>query len=74
MSWLLAHRVFSLPWHPDWRVWVGGIPAGTVIVAVSDPHASRVEYTAGGNVERKRVKEKTSPRFARAPDELIHHS
>lgn len=41
VSWILATRVFSLPWHPDWRVWVAGILAGTVIVAVSGLLATR---------------------------------
>ncbi|MGI0085987.1 MAG: FtsX-like permease family protein, partial [Nitrososphaerales archaeon] len=41
VAWLLASRVFSLPWHPDWRVWVVGIIAGTVIVAVSGLLATR---------------------------------
>ena len=41
VSWILATRVFSLPWHPDWRVWVAGILAGTVIVAISGLLATR---------------------------------
>ncbi|MDE2273341.1 MAG: FtsX-like permease family protein [Gammaproteobacteria bacterium] len=41
VAWILATRVFSLPWHPDWRVWVAGILAGTVIVAVSGLLATR---------------------------------
>jgi putative ABC transport system permease protein len=41
VSWLLARQVFSLPWHPDWRVWVIGIAAGTVIVVVSGLLATR---------------------------------
>ena len=41
VGWLLARHVFSLPWHPDWRVWVVGIAAGTVIVAVSGLLATR---------------------------------
>ena len=41
VAWILATQVFSLPWHPDWRVWVAGILAGTVIVAVSGLLATR---------------------------------
>ncbi|MGH8279948.1 MAG: ABC transporter permease [Gammaproteobacteria bacterium] len=41
VSWLLARQIFSLPWHPDWRVWVIGIVAGTLIVAVSGLLATR---------------------------------
>ena len=41
VSSILATRVFSLPWHPDWRVWVAGILAGTVIVAISGLLATR---------------------------------
>ena len=35
VAWILARRVFSLPYHPDWRVWIIGIVAGTLIVALS---------------------------------------
>lgn len=41
VSWILARQVFSLPWHPDWRVWLVGIVAGTLIVAVSGLLATR---------------------------------
>ncbi|MHB8424717.1 MAG: ABC transporter permease [Gammaproteobacteria bacterium] len=41
VAWILARRVFSLPYHPDWRVWVIGILAGTWIVALSGLLATR---------------------------------
>ena len=41
VAWLLARRVFSLPYHPDWRVWAVGIIAGTLIVGVSGLLANR---------------------------------
>ncbi len=41
VAWLLASRVFSLPYHPDWRVWVIGIIAGTLIVGLSGLLANR---------------------------------
>lgn len=41
VAWLLANRVFSLPYHPDWRVWAIGIIAGTLIVGVSGLLANR---------------------------------
>ena len=41
VAWVLASRVFSLPYHPDWRVWVGGIVAGTLIVMLSGTLATR---------------------------------
>ncbi|MDE2234886.1 MAG: FtsX-like permease family protein [Gammaproteobacteria bacterium] len=41
VAWLLASRVFSLPYHPDWRVWAIGVIAGTLIVGVSGLLANR---------------------------------
>ena len=41
VAWVLASRVFSLPYHPDWRVWIGGIVAGTLIVMLSGILATR---------------------------------
>lgn len=41
VAWVLADRVFNLPYHGDWRVWVFGIAAGTVIVAASGVLATR---------------------------------
>jgi len=41
VAWLLASRVFSLPYHPDWRVWAVGIIAGTLIVGLSGVLANR---------------------------------
>ncbi|HET7921474.1 MAG TPA: FtsX-like permease family protein [Gammaproteobacteria bacterium] len=41
VAWLLADRVFNLPYHGDWRIWVFGIAAGTLIVAVSGVLATR---------------------------------
>lgn len=35
IAWVLANRVFLLPYHPDWRVWVIGLVSGTLIVAAS---------------------------------------
>jgi len=41
VAWLLASRVFSLAYHPDWRVWAIGIFAGTLIVGLSGLLANR---------------------------------
>ncbi|HVA55278.1 MAG TPA: FtsX-like permease family protein [Gammaproteobacteria bacterium] len=41
VAWLLASRVFSLSYHPDWRVWAIGIIAGTLIVGLSGLLANR---------------------------------
>ncbi|HEV2332001.1 MAG TPA: FtsX-like permease family protein, partial [Gammaproteobacteria bacterium] len=41
VAWVLAVRVFTLPYHPDWRVWVLGIVAGTLIVVFSGLMATR---------------------------------
>ncbi|MGA9854813.1 MAG: FtsX-like permease family protein [Gammaproteobacteria bacterium] len=41
VAWLLASRVFSLAYHPDWRVWATGIIAGTLIVGLSGLLANR---------------------------------
>ncbi|MGA9852914.1 MAG: FtsX-like permease family protein [Gammaproteobacteria bacterium] len=41
VAWLLASRVFSLPYHPDWRVWAIGVIAGTFIVGLSGLLANR---------------------------------
>jgi len=41
VAWVLAARVFTLPYHPDWRVWVLGIVAGTLIVVFSGLMATR---------------------------------
>jgi putative ABC transport system permease protein len=41
VAWLLASRVFSLPYHLDWRVWVIGIIAGSLIVGTSGLLANR---------------------------------
>jgi putative ABC transport system permease protein len=41
IAWLLADRVFNLPYHGDWRIWVFGITAGTLIVAISGVLATR---------------------------------
>ncbi|MGH8399959.1 MAG: ABC transporter permease [Gammaproteobacteria bacterium] len=41
IAWLLADRVFNLPYHGDWRIWVFGIAAGTLIVALSGVLATR---------------------------------
>ena len=41
VAWALASRVFSLPYAPDWRVWVLGLVAGTTIVALSGMAATR---------------------------------
>ena len=41
VAWVLARRVFSLPYTPDWRVWVLGLAAGTLIVVLSGMAATR---------------------------------
>jgi putative ABC transport system permease protein len=41
VAWVLAKQVFSLPYSPDWRVWVIGLVAGTAIVALSGLMATR---------------------------------
>ncbi|HEX6550281.1 MAG TPA: FtsX-like permease family protein, partial [Gammaproteobacteria bacterium] len=41
VAWLLASRVFNLPYHGSWRIWVFGIAGGTLIVAVSGVLATR---------------------------------
>jgi putative ABC transport system permease protein len=41
VAWLLADRIFNLPYHGDWRIWVFGIAAGTLIVSVSGVLATR---------------------------------
>jgi putative ABC transport system permease protein len=41
VAWILAVRVFNLPYHGDWRLWITGIVAGTLIVAVSGILATR---------------------------------
>jgi putative ABC transport system permease protein len=41
VAWILAVRVFNLPYHGDWRLWITGIAAGTLIVAVSGILATR---------------------------------
>lgn len=41
VAWLLASRVFNLPYHGNWRIWVFGIAAGTSIVAISGVLATR---------------------------------
>ena len=41
VAWLLASRVFSLIFYPDWRVWIIGIIAGTLIVSMSGLLANR---------------------------------
>ncbi|HEY4127838.1 MAG TPA: FtsX-like permease family protein, partial [Gammaproteobacteria bacterium] len=41
VAWALAVRIFNLPYRPDWRIWVLGIFAGTVIVAFSGMMATR---------------------------------
>jgi len=41
VAWVLAKRVFSLPYELDWRVWVIGLVAGTLIVALSGLAATR---------------------------------
>ena len=41
VAWALAVRIFNLPYTPDWRVWILGISAGTLIVAFSGVMATR---------------------------------
>jgi len=41
VAWILADRVFALPYHLDWRVWVVGLISGTVIVSLSGLAATR---------------------------------
>ena len=41
VAWVLASRIFSLPYAPDWRVWVLGLLAGTAIVTLSGMAATR---------------------------------
>jgi putative ABC transport system permease protein len=41
VAWVLAARVFTLPYTPDWRVWAAGIVLGTLIVAFSGLMATR---------------------------------
>jgi putative ABC transport system permease protein len=41
VAWTLAARVFTLPYELDWRVWVIGLLAGTLIVALSGLAATR---------------------------------
>ena len=41
VAWVLAERVFSLPYHLDWRVWLLGLVAGTLIVSLSGLVATR---------------------------------
>ena len=41
VAWVLAKQVFTLPYAPDWRVWVLGIVAGTLIVSLSGIMATR---------------------------------
>ena len=41
VAWILAARVFTLPYAPDWRVWALGLVAGTLIVAFSGLMATR---------------------------------
>ncbi|HEX7965645.1 MAG TPA: FtsX-like permease family protein [Gammaproteobacteria bacterium] len=41
VAWILAVRIFSLPYAPDWRVWAAGLLAGTFIVALSGLLATR---------------------------------
>ena len=41
VAWVLASRVFSLPYDLDWRVWFVGLAAGTVIVSFSGLAATR---------------------------------
>lgn len=45
VAWVLAVRVFNLPYHGDWRIWVTGISAGTLIVAISGILATRKVLT-----------------------------
>lgn len=46
VAWVLADRVFSLPYTLDWRVWLLGLSAGTVIVAFSGLMATRTVLKA----------------------------
>ena len=46
VAWVLAVRVFTLPYHPDWRVWALGIVAGTAIVSFSGLMATRTVLKA----------------------------
>lgn len=46
VAWVLAARVFNLPYHGDWRIWLVGIAAGTLIVAISGIVATRKVLTA----------------------------
>jgi putative ABC transport system permease protein len=41
VAWVLASQVFSLPYSLDWRVWLLGLAAGTVIVSLSGLAATR---------------------------------
>ena len=41
VAWILASQVFSLPYSLDWRVWVLGLVAGTLIVSLSGLMATR---------------------------------
>ncbi len=41
VAWALAVKIFTLPYTPDWRVWVAGIVLGTLIVAFSGLMATR---------------------------------
>ena len=41
VAWILADRVFSLPYQLDWRVWVLGLVSGTLIVSLSGLVATR---------------------------------
>ncbi len=41
VAWVLASQVFSLPYSLDWRVWLLGLSAGTVIVSLSGLAATR---------------------------------
>ena len=41
VAWVLASQVFSLPYTLDWRVWLLGLGAGTVIVSLSGLAATR---------------------------------
>jgi putative ABC transport system permease protein len=41
IGWLLAHRLFSLPYTLDPWVWVAGLVCGTLLVGVSGTLATR---------------------------------
>ena len=41
VAWVLASQVFNLPYSLDWRVWLLGLGAGTVIVSLSGLAATR---------------------------------